>query len=240
MKLLKTFILFTLLLPWSILAEDTDSFESELQKDFKKLAIKGGLGLSRVQLERGGSRDHFVTPALNTQLSIYMGDFELTANGIMSFGKINELDYELDGRKITGVGKVLDLSLSPILKYETNLSFNRGHWPIYIGFGPAWSLYSISFDNNSQVSEYDYDINTDEFKLSYTTFGHNIVIGVEEETSSKSLHPVYIELVYSYRKSRKLSLVDTEEFEEVEVAHEQDDKSFTYHSVMINMGITFF
>lgn len=237
MKFAPILFIFTTLFPFLLYAEP---FESKLQEDFKKLAIKGGLGLSHTKLTRGQSKDAFVTPTVNTQLSINMGDLELSVNGLMSFGKINELNYAVEDNTIHGVGKVLDLSISPILKYQTNFSLSNGRWPIYIGAGPAWSLYSIKFNDNNQAREEDYNIDTNEFKLSYNTFGHNIVIGVEEITGEKRTHPVYIELIYSYKKSRKLTLVDTEQFEEIEIAHEQKDRSLRYHSVMINMGMTFF
>lgn len=240
MKIVTSLLLLSILLALTPKSFAEEVFESELQEDFKKLAIKAGLGLGHVKLERGETEDNFVTPLLNTQLSVYMGDFELSANAVMSFGKINSLDYDVEGHTFTGVAHVLDLSLSPILKYETNFSFNNGRWPIHIGAGPAWSLYSLSFDDNDQARKRDYDIDADEFKLSYNTFGYNIIIGVEEKTDSKSLHPVYIELSYSYRRSRKLTLVDTEQFEEIEIAHEQEDKTLQYHSFMITMGITFF
>jgi opacity protein-like surface antigen len=196
--------------------------------------------LGHVRLKRGTTEDKFATPTVNTQLSIYMGDIELSASAYMSFGKINELSYKLEDETITGVGEALDLSLSPILKYKTNSALNNGRWPIYVGAGPSWSLYSINFENNDQVMKQDYNIKTDEFKFSYNTVGYNIVVGVEEATTSKSLHPVYIEFTYSYRKSRKLTLVDTEQFEEIEIAHVQDDSSFSYHSIMLSMGMTFF
>lgn len=237
MKDFKTYTLFFCLISWPLFGQ---TFQSELQEDFRKLAIKGGLGLGHIQIERGKTGDNFVIPVLNTQLSVYMGDLELSANAMMSFGKINELNYNVKNESVTGVGKVLDLSLSPILKFKTNWSLKNGRWPIHFGAGPAWSLYSIKFNDNEQVRELGHNIDADEFKLSYNTFGYNFVLGFEEKTSSKNMQPVYIEFIYSYRKSRKLTLVDTEQFEEIEIAHEQRDRSLSFHSLMINMGVTFF
>lgn len=207
---------------------------------FQKLALKGGLGLSYVDLSRKKTEEKFASPVINTQVSYYMGDFELTANANMSFGKINDLKYDLDGETLGGTGKVIDVSIGPILKYKTNMSMGLGNWSFYLGAGPAWSLYSISFYDTDQLKNSEYGITVDEYKLSYDTFGYNAILGFEEKTSYKSMHPVYIEMIYSYRRSRKLSLVDTEKFEEIDLAFEQEDNTFKYHAFIINMGITFF
>lgn len=213
---------------------------ADIGKRLDRLAIKGGFGLSYVDISRGVQEEKFFTPAINTQLSWYQGRFEFTANALLSFGKIDEITHEIDDKVFAGEGKVFDLSISPIIKYELPYALKSGLWPTYIGAGPAWSLYTLRFRDN-QALDAGFEVSSDRYKLTYDTVGYNIVLGAEELTRYKDMHPVYIELIYSYRKSRKISLVDTEKFLEADIVEfRRSHKRLEYHSIMLIMGVTFF
>lgn len=213
---------------------------AKLEEKLDRLAIKGGLGLSYVDLSNAAIEEKFFTPVINTQVSWYQGRFEFSFNAMMSFGKVDEIEHIVEGKTFDGTGKVFDVAISPIIKYELPFALKRGRWPLYFGAGPAWSLYTLGFEDN-QAIEAGFDIKTDSYKLTYDTFGYNIVFGTEELTTYKDMHPVYIELVYSYRKSKKISLVDTEQFIETNIVKQQSDhQELEYHSLMIVMGMTFF
>lgn len=213
---------------------------ANLEEKLDRLAIKGGLGLSYVDISRDSLEDKFFTPAINTQLSWYVGKFEFTANALMSFGKVDEIEHILAEKTFAGEGKVFDVAISPMIKYELPFALKSGRWPMYLGAGPAWSLYTLRFRDN-QAIDAGFDVKSDRYKLTYDTFGYNIVLGTEELTAYKDMHPVYIEFVYSYRKSKKLSLVDTEQFIETNIIQEQKiHRMIEYHSLMIIMGMTFF
>lgn len=214
--------------------------KSNFDEKLSRLAIKGGLGLSYVDISRDVLEEKFFTPVINTQVSWYLGKFEFTANALMSFGKVDEIEHILADQTFTGEGKVFDVAISPLIKYELPIALKSGQWPMYLGAGPAWSLYTLRFRDN-QAIDAGFDVKSDRYKLTYDTFGYNIVLGVEELTAYKDMHPVYIEFVYSYRKSKKISLVDTEQFIETNIVKEQKaHQEIKYHSLMIIMGMTFF
>jgi hypothetical protein len=55
------------------------------------------------------------------------------------------------------------------------------------------------------------------------------------------MHPVYIELLYSNQKSKKMSVVDTTDFAEVRtITTEESRQSIKGSFIMINAGITLF
>lgn len=214
--------------------------QADIGKRLDRLAIKGGFGLSYVDISRDEQEEKFFTPAINTQLSWYQGRFEFTANALLSFGKIDEVTHQIDDKVFAGEGKVFDLSISPIIKYELPVALKNGLWPVYIGAGPAWSLYTLRFRDN-QALDAGFDVSSERYKLTYDTVGYNIILGAEELTRYKDMHPVYIELIYSYRKSRKISLVDTEKFLEADIVEfRRAHKRLEYHSLMVIMGVTFF
>lgn len=225
LKSLASYLLFFV----AILSWDAMAFNNEL-------SIRGGMNLNYAKVEaRQGTQDKFVGYGFNTHFGYKWIKWEFLATSYVYFGKVGGLEFDADGVLIQGSGGYRNTVISPVFKYLTDWEVKK-NWFFYVGLGPTWSLQTIKLRN----FESDEDFNR-EHKLVYDSRGGSLTLGVEEQLPFKDMHPVYIEMVYTYLKSHKLSVVDTSDFRETNILSTQGSKQdISTSTILLSIGITLF
>lgn len=201
------------------------------------MSLKGGLGISQAQIKAlRNTKDDMTGFGFNTQFGYRFTQFEINLSSYIYWGSIDDLEFNATGTTVAGDGTFRHVSFGPIFKYITNWQPIRD-WNFYFGLGPVWSLQTIKL-NEFETTEGEFE---DKYKLSYRSNGGMLVIGLEEILPFKEMHPVYIELLYSYTKSSRVYLSDASDFAEVRPISEGESRQdIRGNFVMINAGITFF
>lgn len=218
--------LFTFL----ILSQKAFAFQNDM-------SLKGGLGVSQAQIKAiGDTKDYMTGFGFNTQFGYRFTQWEVNLASYIYWGEIDDLQFSATGSTVFGDGTFRHVSFGPIFKYTTNWQpFNGYHF--HLGLGPVWSLQTVKLNEfETTAGEFEAD-----YKLSYRSTGGMLVIGVEEILPFKEMHPVYVELLFSYTESSRVYLSDASNFAEVRpISESESEQSIRGHFVMINAGITFF
>jgi hypothetical protein len=203
-----------------------------------RIALKAGPSISYRTLHADfNTEDHFVTPGINTQVSIsFTNQWHLALQGHIFMGKNDKLEYELNGQRLPGQGSYSSVSFGPVIQYIFEQEI-KPTWHYYIKTGPLWSMQSLKLqpfrDNQGVIRS--------QHKVTYESGGAMIGLGVEEILPYKKLHPVYVELVFKYMQGRKITLVDASDFTEVErVSYDDRETQINGFTLLLNMGITVF
>lgn len=207
-----------------------------------KLAVKAGGGFHTSWLKNtNGTRKSLPGLSLSPQVSHRMGPYlELGVMGFLRLGKSQELSFEVDQKTLKGDVRPYDVMISPQLRTYLPAYFNRENWQLYVTAGPSWSLHTFDFRNNTGARDAGFDTDTSQYKLAYATYGWIAGIGVQEITAFKEMHPVYIELLYSTSRTRKVTLLDTTKFYKTNEVFSGTDRRYRSHSIILQMGITLF
>lgn len=212
-------------------------FSSNLHSYENKLALKGGLGITYNTIEaKNNSEDKFTGYGVSSQYGYRWVNWELNLSGFIFFGKIQNLEFQANGTNIRGSGVVRTVSIGPQFKYLSSYEMTKGWYP-YLSLGPSWGLKTIKLDNyTSTGGEFRKD-----HKLTYTSAGGIVSFGIEERLTYKEEHPVYCEFLFGYNKAKKVSIVDTSNFREVETLSKESAENDIYdYLFMINFGMTIF
>lgn len=201
------------------------------------LYVKGGLSLTQAKITAlNGSNDKFHGIGFNTHFGYKWHYLDFGLSSYIYWGDIDNLEFQATDSTIIGDGKYRHVSFGPMLKYKFLNNEVFRYWHAYIGLGPTWSLQTIKLSNFSSTGSF-----TNQSKLTYQSRGATFVIGIEEELSSKEQHPVFIEGLFSVKKSQKVSVVDNQDPTETNILSTENtnqkiiDKIFT-----LSMGMTFF
>jgi hypothetical protein len=201
------------------------------------MALKAGLGLAQATIHAfDSSEDHMTGTGFNTQFGYRFSDWEINLNSYIFWGKVDDLRFEANQASVVGSGTLSNVSFGPILKHIFNYQPFKG-WNLYFGAGYSYSLKSVKLTDFQTTS----GVFNSNYKLTYISRGPIAAIGIEEILPFKEMHPVYIELLYSNQKSKKVSVVDTTDFAEVRtITTEESRQSIKGSFIMINAGITLF
>ncbi|MBK26866.1 MAG: hypothetical protein CME70_22885 [Halobacteriovorax sp.] len=201
------------------------------------MSLKGGLGLSQATIHAfDKSEDHMTGFGFNTQFGYRFSKWEINLASYFYWGKIDDLRFRANGTSVVGSGVFRHVSFGPVFKYIFEWQPKKG-WHFYAGLGPTWSMQTVKLEQFQASSG---DFNSD-YKLTYISRGGMLAIGIEELLPFKEMHPVYFEILYSYKKSKDVSLVDASNFAEVRtISTEESEQDIRGSFIMINAGITLF
>lgn len=101
--------------------------------------------------------------------------------------------------------------------------------------GPTWSLHTFTLSENQTDEEF-----SDTKRINFENRGGNLNIGIEEVVPYKKMHPAFIELGYSYMRSKLIYIVDASDFKEVKTLSKAASKDFYGHYFTLRFGITLF
>lgn len=230
-RLITSLIIFASL---QVQAKSTDLWSKE------NLAIKGGVGFYHGDLRQDESRAKRVGASFNPHVSYRLYPFELIISGLIATGKEKSFRFNVNQQSLGGELRSHEVAISPMIRFYTPFSIKRERWPIYISFGPSWSLHSFNFKQNSEARDKGFDVSGDRFKLAYDTTGFIAAIGIQEFTKYKEMNPFFIEVIWISNRSRKMSVLDTEKFYKTNTVYTESNDTLKQSLFILNMGVTFF
>lgn len=168
----------------------------------------------------------------------------------LTLGKEAKLSFSSQGEQTRGKGSIMTVDISPFAKLHSK-TFNIhdkissffetvNFSPLYVYFrvGPSWQIQTINLDK----FDLNYnDIDGENLKLSYESIGFSFSIGIEEDLSSKSQHPCFLEINISAYESYKLSLIDRTDRKEINILTQREAKQdIKTYQLMFIFGFTLF
>lgn len=203
-----------------------------------QMSLKGALSFNSSKIQgQEGTEDDMKGIGFNTHFGYRWKYFELDLSSYIYWGDIEGLSFVANGENINGSGSFRHVSFGPIFKYHFQSPKFFKTWTIYTGLGPVWSLQTVkleSFTSSGPIFQRDQ-------KLTFDSFGGMLVLGIEEQLKHKEAHPAFIEIVYSYKKSYKLSVVDAADPVETNIlSREEADQDLSGHYFMVSVGLTIF
>jgi hypothetical protein len=205
------------------------------------LAVKSGLSYSwanikTLQNRNEGREDSMTGAGFNTHVAYKWTSWEFALSSYIFWGDADGLRFRAQGNDIEGDATYRHVSFGPILRYTILSLPVYKNWHPYFGLGPSWSLQTIKMDEPQTNGTFN-----SRQKLTYESRGGFLVLGLEEQVDFKEYHPVYIEFLYSYKKSRNLSVVDSNDPIETNILSTEETKQdLSGHFYMISIGITLF
>jgi hypothetical protein len=203
------------------------------------MALKGGLSTTWAELRTKGveenEEDSFFGMGFNTHLIYRWKRWEAGLSSYIYWGDIDGLKFRTQGQTIEGDATFRHVSFGSVLRYTFLANQVYLNWHMYVGLGPSWSLQTIKLDSPQTNGTF-----TSNQKLTYESRGGFIMIGLEENLPFKEMHPVYVEFLYSFKQSRKVSIVDSSDATEVDIITTERNRLNSGHFIMVSMGITIF
>lgn len=211
-------------------------FAVTAKADLEGLALKGGANVSWVKLSAlNSSVEHAPAAGFNTHFCYRYNNWSLDLASYINFSGFTDLDLKAQGVELQHVdGDVRNLSITTILRYHTDFE-PKPAWRLYLGAGPAWSLLTIKLEDDIVDQGFGEDD-----KFVYESQGASIVVGLEEQTKYKEMHPVYFEFVVQYLKSHELTTVDASISRETNIVSKEEIQQVESLFYMVSMGITIF
>lgn len=202
------------------------------------MSLKGGISQTYATINgTEDSSDLMHGTGFNTHFGYTWKYFEVTLSSYIYWGEIEDLSFQVNGEKVFGEGDFRHVSFGPMLRYQLRGVQPFKNWFLHVGLGPVWSLQTVKL-NEFTSSGPQFNRNQ---KLTFESTGGALAISLEEDLPYKEMHPVYIELLYSYKKSRKISVVDASDFTETNILSTQEiGQDLSGHFYMISLGITIF
>lgn len=200
--------------------------------------LKGGVSQTWAKLNgTQGSTDEMRGTGFNTHFGYKWKYFELSLSSYIYWGGVESLSFQANGETITGEADFRHVSFGPVLRYQFRGVQPFKNWFLFAGLGPVWSLQTIKM-KQFQSTGPKFSRNQ---KLTFDSTGGVLAIGLEEDLTYKEMHPVFIEFIYSYKKSHSLSIVDASNFVETNVLSTQEaEQDLSGSFFMLSIGFTVF
>lgn len=200
--------------------------------------LKGGISQGYGTIEGLESEEYAHGTGFNTHFGYKSKYFEVNLSSYIFWGEMEELTFRARGEDITGEGTYRNVSFGPTLKYQYRGVQPFKNWFLYTSIGPMWSLQTVKFDDDFESTGSQFNTNQ---KLTFESYGGAFAIGLEEDLPYKEMHQVYIELLYTYMHTRKVSVVDKSDFTETNILSEEEtNQNLSGHFLMISLGLTVF
>ncbi len=200
--------------------------------------LKGGISQTWADLNgTGNTEDEMHGTGFNTHFGYKWKYFELSFSSYIYWGEWEDLTFEAAGETIQGEGTFRHVSFGPILRYQLRGVQPFKNWFMVVGLGPVWSLQTVKMDEFTSTGP---KFNRNQ-KLAFESTGGVLSIALEEDLPYKEMHPVFVEFIYSYKKSRTLTIVDASDFVETNIlSTEEARQDLSGHFFMLSIGFTVF
>lgn len=231
-------LIITLLMSSSAFADafQNDRFTLRAGFSFNLTQIQTDKFIDNREFDDGEPEDETRTFGfgLVTSIGYRIGEWEFAFASDVLFGGFKDITFITGQDSIRGGGHFRLVSIGPQIKYYTPYSlFNRANF--YVGFGPSWSLQTFVFRNAQTTGSL-----SDKRRISFENYGGGLFIGLEEILPTKTQHPMFIEVGYSYMHSYKVSILDAENTAEVVTLSQGDSNDFSSQYIIIRAGFTLF
>lgn len=239
---MKTFFYFTLLGLLVINTAMADVFSSD------KFTLRAGLSFNLNQMhtdrlidhteieDDGQPEDETKTVGLGfvTSIGYRWENWEFALASDVLFGKITDVSFIYGQSTIRGSGHTRLVSIGPQIKYYTPFAIlNLAHF--YVGLGPSWSLQTFVFSDSVTTGNFN-----NKKRVSFENYGGSLFLGLEEIKPFKNMHPMFLEVGYSYMHSYKVSILDASNSAEVITLSEGDSNDFSGQYIIVRAGFTLF
>ena len=216
----------------------SDKFTLRAGLSFNLNQINTDRLIDNTEVEDDGSpEDETKTIGLGlvTSIGYRLGNWEFAMAGDIIFGGFKDISFNYDSSNtIRGAGHFRLVSIGPQIKYYTPFSIiNLAN--IYFGFGPSWSLQTFVFRHPTTTGGFN-----DKKRVSFENYGGSLFIGFEEIKPFKDMHPMFLEIGYSYMHSYKVSILDATNSAEVITLTEGDSNDFSGQYIIVRAGVALF
>lgn len=161
-------------------------------------------------------------------------NWEFAISSDVLLGRIKDISFLYGTSSIRGGGHFRLVSVSPQIKYYTPYSI-LNFANVYFGFGPSWSLQTFVFSDSVSTGNFN-----NKKRVSFENYGGGLFIGFEEIKPIKEMHPMFLEIGYSYMHSYKVSILDASDTAEVITLSEGDSNDFSAQYIIVRAGFTLF
>lgn len=240
MKQFITFLFLSLIFIQTASADflSSDHFTLRAGLSFNLNQIHTDRLIDNTELEDDGRpEDETKTAGLGfvTSIAYRFDNWEFAIAGDVLFGLIKDVSFNYNSSNtIRGGGHFRLVSIGPQIKYYTPFSvLNLAN--IYVGFGPSWSLQTFVFKNPTTTGGFN-----DKKRVSFENYGGSIFFGLEEIKPFKDMHPMFLEVGYSYMHSYKVSILDATNTAEVITLTEGDSNDFSGQYIIVRAGVALF
>jgi len=204
----------------------------------ERLVLRAGPGITQRKIHASNkTEDNLLAGGFTTSFTYTPHlQWEVGIASYIYFGKIDRLEYAVNGNTVHGNGSFRSTTFLPIVKYITDIS-PKNAWNLYLTGGPAWSLQSFKLQSFID----SHGVVRNHHKITYESRGAVIGFGFQEMLMYKELHAAYVEFLYSYMEAHKVNLVDSSDFTKVQTVSYDDQKSPINGNIfMLNFGIVLF
>lgn len=214
-----------------------------------KFTLRAGLSFNLTQIhtdrlidhtdleDDGNPEDETKTVGLGfvTSIGYRYDNWEFVVAGDVIFGTFTDVSFNYNNSNtIRGGGLFRLVSIGPQIKYYTPYSI-LNYANIYFGFGPSWSLQTFVFRHPITTGGFN-----DKKRVSFENYGGALFIGFEEIKPFKEMHPMFLEVGYSYMHSYKVSILDATNSAEVITLSEGDSNDFSGQYIIVRAGMALF
>lgn len=170
---------------------------------------------------------------MNSSIGYKFDRYEPNIASNIYYGKIRNMKFPVGNDVIEGKGSTRGFSINPNIKYSI-IKKSFENWEMYLRLGPVWSLQTIVFTSTAR------NFSTKK-RITFENYGASFGFGIEEKLPFKEMHPVYLELIYSYFNSYETSLVDASDFQNINIiSQEKSNDRFGASTFTLNFGIALF
>ncbi len=231
--LILAFLVFVSSIHLAIAAEQTteNNFNIKAGLTYSRVYLKSTLIPTNPKKEDSNENNGF---GFNTSAGYKWNNWEAIISSDVLFGKLNDLTFNVNSSEIRGDGSFRIFSVSPMFRYYTPYTvYNR--WNVFVGAGPTWSLHTFIITNNLTTTDF-----SSKKRINFENRGGSLNIGLEEIVPFKEMHPTFIELGYSYMRSKQIFIVDASDFTDVKTLSKGNSNDFHGHYFVARFGITLF
>lgn len=196
------------------------------------LQVGVGAGYTSLSAKKNDSTYESLNLAVHSQFGYRHEVFEYGFFSNVYLGNTKDIYIASEDRFISGDGWLSGTDIGFYCKYFLPVAPVSG-WSPYIFLGPQLSLRTLRFDEYETNFAYD-----DSYKITFNSKGGQIRLGIEQKIKKKKETPIFVELVYSYMKKYKGSVVDVSDYTYEEILGTADLENLGYYtySFMVNIG----
>lgn len=232
------FILFSGLISFSASAETswTDGFTLRAGLSFTMVEMRTDKFIDNTESTPEDPEDEVRTFGLGGVTSVHyrFENWELGVASDVLFGLFKDTTFLYNGSSIRGKGNFRLISVGPQVKYFTQYTL-LNYATFYVGMGPSWSFQTFVFRNPTTTGSAN-----GRNRVGFENVGGGLFIGLEQIQSSKTDHPMFLEVAYNYMHSYKVSVLDASRSADVITLSEGDSNDFSAHYIIFRFGATLF
>jgi hypothetical protein len=219
----------------------TTLLSTELKAYQNSLALKAGVGGGSTKaFAQDQSQEKFSHISAASNYGYRFESWEFALSSYAYYGRVGDLSINANQTKAKGSGSIKSVSFGPTVRYYIPIvpeSSEGNPWRYYLMGGVAMSLQTLKL-KKFYLQSGDF---SDNHKVTYSSYGGLLGIGIEEYHLPVIENPLWFEVVYQYVTARKVRVVDSSNYTEIEtLSYEEIHQKISGHTLMFIIGMTLF